>query len=83
MRTKTQALPGAFFFAWNPAFAKAAMGKVMVNINDHPDIRRAFDGLHMRELSIRYSVANRRGTPDESRELMITNYESVVVGGLF
>jgi len=37
----------------------------------------------MRELSIRYSVANRRGVPAESGELMITNYELVVVGGSF
>ena len=55
----------------------------MVSINDHPDIRAAFDGMHMRPLRIRYSMANKQGTPAESSELMITNYEPVVSGGLF
>jgi DNA adenine methylase len=32
------------------ALMRAAKGKVMVSINDHPDIRRAFDGFHMLEL---------------------------------
>jgi len=65
------------------AFARAAKGTVMVSINDHPEIRHVFAGLHLRELSIRYSVANRRGASAESGELMITNYEPVVVGSLF
>ena len=47
-------------------FAKSAKGKVMISINDNPDIRHAFAGLHLRELSIRYSVANRRGASAES-----------------
>ncbi len=33
-------------------------GKVMVSINDHPDIRRAFDGFHFETLDIRYSTTN-------------------------
>ena len=37
----------------------------------------------MTPLRIRYSVANTHGTPAESGELMITNYEPVVSGGLF
>jgi DNA adenine methylase len=65
------------------AFMRSCKGRVMVSINDHPDIRAAFDGMHMMPLSIRYSVANKNGAPAESRELMITNYEPVVVGGLF
>ena len=58
-------------------------GKMMLSINDHPDIRRAFDGLVMHELGIKYSVANAHGQPTESRELVITNYEPGVMGGLF
>lgn len=58
-------------------------GKMMVSINDHPDIRRAFDGLVMHDLGIKYSVANAHGKPTESRELIITNYEPGVMGGLF
>jgi DNA adenine methylase len=48
-----------------------------------PDIRQAFDGLTMRDLGIKYSVANNHGQPTESRELVITNYEPGVMGGLF
>jgi hypothetical protein len=64
-------------------YARQAKGRVMISINDHPDIRRVFDGLHMRELTIRYSVASRHGVPSESGELMITNYRPEVRGGLF
>jgi len=56
---------------------------VMVSINDQPDTRAAFYGMHMRPLRIRYSMTNKQGTPAESSELMITNYEPVVSGGLF
>ena len=62
---------------------RQAKGKVMVSINDHPDIRRAFDGFHMLELDIRYSVANRHGRPDTSGELVITNWNAANSGGLF
>lgn len=58
-------------------------GKMMISINDHPDIRRAFDGLTMHDLGIKYSVANSHGQPVESRELVITNYEPGIMGGLF
>ena len=56
---------------------RQAKGKVMVSINDHPDIRRAFDGLTMHDLGIKYSVANAHGQPIESRELVITNSPSL------
>lgn len=58
-------------------------GKVMVSINDHPDIRRAFDGLPMLELGIKYSVGNAQAAPQESKELVITNWEPRELGGLF
>jgi DNA adenine methylase len=60
-------------------------GKVMVSINDHPDIRRAFDGFPMLGLSIKYSVNNTTaGGPSTSRELVITNWEpGTQTGGLF
>lgn len=47
----------------------------MLSINDHADIRAAFSGLFMEELSIKYSVNNRSGKPPTSRELVITNYD--------
>jgi DNA adenine methylase len=65
------------------AIMRSCSGKMMVSINDHPDIRRVFDGLTMHELGIKYSVANAHGQPTESRELVITNYEPGVMGGLF
>jgi len=62
---------------------RTCSGKVMVSINDHPDIRRIFAGLVMHDLGIKYSVANCHGQPTESRELVITNYEPGIMGGLF
>lgn len=75
-------------FGWEQYEAMAAImrtskGKVMVSINDHPDIRQVFDGLHMLELSIKYSVGNNHGDPVASKELVITNWEPGVMGGLF
>ena len=58
-------------------------GKAMVSINDHPNIRRAFDGLTMHGLDIKYSLANNSGAAEISKELVITNYEAGVMGGLF
>ncbi|MEN9374846.1 MAG: hypothetical protein RL710_3, partial [Pseudomonadota bacterium] len=62
---------------------RKAKGKVMVSINDHPDIRRVFDGLAMLDLDIKYSVANTYGKPETSRELVITNWDTQSSGGLF
>jgi DNA adenine methylase len=68
------------------SFMKTCKGKVMVSINDHPDIRRAYEGLIILDgemLGIKYSVANTHGNPDTSRELVILNYDPMQVGGLF
>ena len=63
---------------------RASQGKIMVSINDHPDIRSAFAGLPMLELDIRYSVGNqRRGAAEASGELVIANWELGSSGGLF
>jgi DNA adenine methylase len=64
-------------------FMRNCKGKVMVSINDHPDIRQAFDGLHMLGLDIKYSVANTHGAPETSKELVITNWEPKVLDSLF
>ncbi len=56
----------------------------MVSINDHPDIRRAFDGFHLETLGIRYSNTNQRhGQADVTRELVILNWSPASLGGLF
>ncbi|KZE34191.1 DNA adenine methylase [Crenobacter luteus] len=58
-------------------------GKVMVSINDHPDIRAAFNGFWMEGVDIKYSTANAHGAPETSRELVITNWEPEALCGLF
>lgn len=58
-------------------------GKVIVSINDHPDIRRVFDGLTFYELDITYSVGSNRAGSKASKELIICNWEPAALGGLF
>lgn len=59
-------------------------GKVMVSINDHPDIRRVFEGFHFETVDIRYSTSNQRqGKAEVSGELVIMNWEPAALGGLF
>ena len=55
----------------------------MLSINDHPDIRQAFDGFPMIGLDIKYSVGSVHGQPGSSQELVITNWEPASLGGLF
>ncbi|MFZ6775788.1 DNA adenine methylase [Undibacterium sp. Ji83W] len=64
-------------------FMKTCKGKVMVSINDHPDIREAFNGLHMMGLDIKYSVSNTHGQPETSKELVIMNWQEELLGQLF
>jgi DNA adenine methylase len=67
-------------------FMKTCKGRVMVGINDHPDIRRAYAGLTIfdgKALDIKYSVGNAHRDPAASRELVITNYDPNDMGGLF
>ncbi|WP_028535621.1 DNA adenine methylase [Paludibacterium yongneupense] len=62
---------------------RTCKGKAMVSINDHPDIRRVFNGFWMEGVDIKYSTANAHGTPEISKELVITNWEPAALGGLF
>ncbi|WP_300436057.1 DNA adenine methylase [Zoogloea sp.] len=62
---------------------RSCKGKVMLSINDHPDIRSCFAGLVFHDLAIKYSVASSHGQVAESRELVITNYDPSPMGGLF
>ncbi|WP_416053144.1 DNA adenine methylase [Cupriavidus basilensis] len=62
---------------------RTCKGKVMVSINDHPDIRAVFEGHHMMGLDIKYSVANAQGHPQASQELVITNWKPEELGQLF
>lgn len=65
-------------------FMRRCKGRVMVSINDHPDIRRAFDSFRFESLDIRYTNTNQRqGTANESGELIIMNWAPAIWGGLF
>lgn len=65
-------------------FMRRCKGKVMVSINDHPDIREAFAGFQIEQTSLKYSVANQRqGGQAASSELVIMNWQPEVMGGLF
>ena len=41
-------------------FMRGCQGRVMVSINDHPEIRRVFDGFHFERLDVRYTTVNQR-----------------------
>ena len=65
-------------------FMRRSKGRVMVSINDHPDIREAFAGFHMERIDIRYSNTNQRqGTAELTGELVIMNWTPAALGGLF
>lgn len=65
-------------------FMRRCKGKVMVSINDFPDIRRVFEGLHVEMVEIRYSMASQRQTKVAvSSEMVIMNWVPAALGGLF
>ena len=65
-------------------FMRRCKGKVMVSINDHPDILRVFEGFHFEYLDIRYTTANQRiGKADVTGELVIMNWKPAELGQLF
>ena len=65
-------------------FMRRCKGKVMVSINDHPDIRRVFEGFHFETTEIRYTTTNQRqGKAEVTGELIIMNWEPEALGGLF
>ena len=65
-------------------FMRRCKGRVMVSINDHPDIRRVFAGFHFESVDIRYTTTSQRlSKTDEICELVIMNWEPAALGGLF
>lgn len=65
-------------------FMRSCKGKVMVSINDHPDIRRVFEEFYIEAVDIRYSTTNqRREKAGVSSELIIMNWKRGSLGGLF
>lgn len=65
-------------------FMRRCQGKVMVSINDLPDIRRVFEGFRFEAMEIRYSLSTaaprREGA---SGELVYMNWESGRFCGAF
>lgn len=58
-----------------PCYVGACQNKVMASINDHPDIRRVFEGFRFETLGIRYSNNNQRmGKAEVSGELVIMSW---------
>jgi len=73
---QTQRYEVDFPFEQMANFMRRCKGKVMVSINDHPDIRRVFEGFHMECLTIRYSPTNQRVDKAEVMgELVIPSWE--------
>jgi len=54
--------------------AKTIKGKMIISINDHPDIRKVFKGLRMKTVPITYTVGGTQGrTP--KKELIIRSWK--------
>ncbi|WP_283149716.1 DNA adenine methylase [Silvimonas soli] len=66
-------------------FMRRCQGKVIVSINDHPEIREVFHGLWLCEADIRYSIGNARDKDvrPAAGELVIANFEPTASHGLF
>lgn len=60
-------------------FMRSCKGKVMVSINDHPDIRRVFAGFWTEGLDIKYCTTA-HGEHKTSRELVVCNYTPEAMG---
>jgi len=53
---------------------RSVQGKVVLSINDHPDIRRVFEGFTLIPLQIRYTVGRERSN-EAAGELIIKNWD--------
>lgn len=52
---------------------RTMQGKVILSINDHPDIRKLFDGFRMERVSLRYTVGGADGR-SERGELIVMSF---------
>uniref|UniRef100_A0A6M3KPT3 site-specific DNA-methyltransferase (adenine-specific) n=1 Tax=viral metagenome TaxID=1070528 RepID=A0A6M3KPT3_9ZZZZ len=53
--------------------ARTAQGKVIISINDHPDIRKAFAGFRMQELTLAHTVGGNKSAK-QAGELVFFNW---------
>lgn len=64
------------------ARVRKLQGRAIVSLNDHPDIRWAFDGFHIEATDIRYTVGGGRGV--ERGEVLIFSWDvAAAPAGLF
>jgi DNA adenine methylase len=54
--------------------ARRCLGKMIISVNDHPDMRRVFDGLEISTVNTTYSVGSNNG--HKAAELVISNFKS-------
>jgi len=53
--------------------AKSMKGKMIISLNDHPEMRRVFKGLDIKKVAINYTVAG-GGKAQRASELIIKNW---------
>ena len=53
---------------------RSAQGRVVLSINDHPEIRRVFEGTTQIPLQIHYTVG-RTGRDQAAGELIVKNWD--------
>ncbi len=54
--------------------AKSIKGKMIISVNDIPEMRKAFKGLKMESVGIDYSLGSKYGKPAKRSELVIRNW---------
>lgn len=54
---------------------KNIKGKFLLTINDHPFIRKLYEGFNITETKVNYSVAKKNESRKKYNELIITNYD--------
>lgn len=54
--------------------ARRIKGKMLISVNDIPEMRRAFEGLQMERVEIRYTVGGNAGLKKAAGELIIRNW---------
>ncbi|AOK30297.1 hypothetical protein AQ611_13495 [Burkholderia singularis] len=59
-------------------------GRVIVSLNDHPDIRCVFDGFHIEAVPIQYTVVGGAAGRVDRRKLIIFSWaDAAEPAGLF
>lgn len=56
------------------ALARSIQGKMVISVNDIPEMRQAFAGLAMERVGIRYTIGGSGNSKAETGELIIRNW---------